>query len=130
MPHRVVRIERWQVVAAFVFLAASYVVMGVLLKHATDRNSAAIREIRALRAESIARFRKTDLEVCRRPLELIHTLILASDASLGKPGSPGAAYYRAHPGELRQAHLANRAFASRSDPAQCTRLPSQQGVTP
>lgn len=48
--------------------------------------------------------------VCKGQNEIrttLRTLIVGSDKTLGKPGSAGYAYYKAHPEELAAAHRAN-----------------------
>lgn len=61
----------------------------------------------------------TRQENCRRVSTVLEQIVLASDKSLGHPGSPGYAYYHVHPEELRQAHLANRRLIDKLNPKKC-----------
>jgi hypothetical protein len=49
MPKRVVALQRWQVVVAFVALAVAFVVQGVLLNRLIERNATALTALCSLR---------------------------------------------------------------------------------
>lgn len=51
-------------------------------------------------------FGRTDDKLCN----VIHTLVARSGATVGKPGSPGYAYYKQHPDELAKARAQNQDF--------------------
>lgn len=51
-------------------------------------------------------FGRTDDRLCN----VIYTLVARSGATVGKPGSPGYAYYREHPDELKKARAQNQEF--------------------
>lgn len=60
---------------------------------------------------------KTDKQLCT----VIHRIVAGSAATVGTPGSPGYAYYHAHPSELRAQRAANRKTLAQLD---CDHLPT------
>lgn len=49
---------------------------------------------------------RTDRQLC----DVVYSFVARSGASSGKPGSPGYAYYKAHPGERAAADQQNQSF--------------------
>lgn len=51
-------------------------------------------------------FSRTDDQLCN----VIYSLVARSGATVGKPGTPGYAYYSQHPDELAKARAQNQDF--------------------
>lgn len=51
-------------------------------------------------------FGRTDDQLCN----VIYSLVARSGATVGKPGTPGYAYYSQHPDELAKARAQNQDF--------------------
>lgn len=60
---------------------------------------------------------RTDAKLCR----VLRALVAGSGATVGKPGTPGYAYYQAHPKELAAARAQNQRFVAALD---CEHLPT------
>lgn len=117
-----------EVVIAYLIVVAASFFATYRVQVLSHRNANAIQQIREARAESIQKFKATDEKICQQSLGLLHALIATSDGRLGRPGTPGFAYYRDHPDELRAAHAANKVILAQTDTTHCAHLPSKSAT--
>lgn len=129
MPMRVVEPRRWQVFAAFLILGVGATVGGYYLTRDTHRLARAVKRVtvleqqtNALRKRSVDAGRLADLRTCRYVLRFVRGLVEPGVKTLGKPGTPGYAYWHAHPGELRKARHENEKLLGGLEPSHCLRL--------
>jgi hypothetical protein len=81
----VVRVMRSTVVAVLIMVSIGFGVWGILIWRAS-----------------------TSLHQQQSLCSVLYSVILTSDKSLGKPGTPGYFYYQLHPDEVKVAHRYNR----------------------
>lgn len=114
-----------EVVVAYLIVVVASFYASYRVQVLAHRNSDAIQQIQQARRENTAKFAATDVRICKQSLGLLHALVATSDGRLGRPGTPGYAYYRDHPDELRAAHASNKVILSRTAAAHCASLPSK-----
>jgi hypothetical protein len=111
-------------IAAWAILVVAVAVSFYRQQETINQNRILIHENEAVIHEGRRSIREADYRICIRASTAFSDIIKASDASLGKPGSPGFAYYKTHPGELEAAHKANAKYLKRFDGSKCKDLPT------